>query len=632
MTDNPITDKTLGRPLTDRDIRDISESLSRGINSTWSKIPRVYVVLNSINHLQAIEAFLDQDISDLGFPFTQRTLPDTFSDQTARKNFLDNQEFVLSQVLEFERGSKHYRFSSDADVPLLRLSELGRGGSGYVDRVRSELSFQYDRKLIRRGQTFQKDRAMLREFENELQTLKKLTHLHIVELVGSYTDSRNVGIIMSPVADCNLEQYLIGKPEPTLLQTFFGCLAVAVRFLHENCVRHKDIKPWNVLVYRGNVLLTDFGISRDWSGAGHSTSTGPTSKTSRYCAPEVADYAPRNSSSDIWSLGCVFLEMWTVISGSSVDSLTQHLRSHGRNTPCYYLKFDAISSWCNLLWPTQSGSSGSLQWIKNMLRIEQSERWTAQKLVETIQEHSEFGSVSFVGHCCDITAGSPATVQTSADEVADHEQREGTSIQIQQERASITTSLNLDGLLLDTARGTNMVLSMNNTIASSSEARSTTRSKRLFVDDTPVKEMPAKRKRVQSTRESHDKERDSSTSETTALPNAFLLAQNNRFSRDKITEFISGSQSHELQTSRLSRSSRGSEIVLFCYGDYILPTVVYAESCIRSKPSQYVRWSTLKSLVGHMTSAVLKGFARVRSDPNKYGEHSNDYRDRIDCR
>lgn len=611
MTSNLTTGKALGgRHLTDRDIRDISESLSRGATESWSRIPRIYVVLDSINQLQAIDAFLDQDISDLGFPFTQRTLPGALSDQTARKNFLENQKFVLSQVLEFERGSKHYHFSSDADVPLLRLSELGRGGSGYVDRVRSEISFrEYARKLIRRGQTFQKDRAMLREFENELQTLKKLTHLHIVELVGSYTDSRNVGIIMSPVADCNLEQYFIGTPEPTLLRTYFGCLAVAVRFLHENCIRHKDIKPSNVLVYRGNVLLTDFGISRDWSESGHSTSTGPTSKTPRYCAPEVADYAPRNSSSDIWSLGCVFLEMWTVISGSTVDSLTLHLRDHGQNTPCYYLKQDAISSWCNLHWPMDLKSSGPLEWIKNMLRIEQSERWTAQKLVDTIQEHSESGSASFVGHCCDINAGSPATVQTFEEEVINHDQISKTT---QQEPSLTTTSLNLDGLLLNTGRGTNLASSINDTIASSSDARSNTRCKRTFEDVIPGEEIPVKRARVRSTRGAVDKGREYSTYETTSLPNSFLLAQKNRLSRDRIMEFISGFQSRELQTSRLTRS--GSERIIFFYGDYMSPAVVYKETCILSKPSSYVRWSTLKSLAQHMTPAILKGYIRVSTD------------------
>ncbi|ORY13159.1 hypothetical protein BCR34DRAFT_663378 [Clohesyomyces aquaticus] len=296
---------SLGTKHSDQDIRDISESLSRSGQKQWSKVPRIYVVLRSINQLHAIDTFLDNGISDVWFPFTQRTLPATFGSQTARNEFLEAQKNVLSEILDFEGATKHYHFPRGSDVPLIKLSELGRGHFGFVDRVRSEVSFrEYARKLIPRGPNFRKNKVVLKDFENELGNLKKLSHIHTVQLKASYTDPQFVGIIMWPVADCNLKEYLEGPFESSLLRTFFGCLAVAVRFLHESCVRHKDIKPQNVLVYKGRVLLADFGISLDWSETGHSTTSGPTTKTARYCAPEVANYASRNSSSDIWSLGC----------------------------------------------------------------------------------------------------------------------------------------------------------------------------------------------------------------------------------------------------------------------------------------------------------------------------------------
>ena len=52
---------------------------------------------------------------------------------------------------------------------------------------------------------------------------------------------------MSPVADGNLEEFLgreyISPENRSFLRTFYGCLANALRYLHENRVRHKDIKP-----------------------------------------------------------------------------------------------------------------------------------------------------------------------------------------------------------------------------------------------------------------------------------------------------------------------------------------------------------------------------------------------------
>jgi hypothetical protein len=65
------------------------------------------------------------------------------------------------------------------------------------------------------------------------------------------------------------------------------------------------------------------------------------------------------------------------------------------------------------------------------------------------------------------------------------------------------------------------------------------------------------------------------------------------------------------------RSARGSEKIMFCYDDYMLPDVVYAETCVRSKPSQYARWSTLEGLVRHMTPAILYRYSRFCPDASE---------------
>jgi serine/threonine protein kinase len=74
---------------------------------------------------------------------------------------------------------------------------------------------------------------------------------------------------MSPVADCDLLVFLKVTSLPAErridLRHFYGCLASALSYLQENKICHKDIKPSNILVHGSNVLITDFGTSRDWS-------------------------------------------------------------------------------------------------------------------------------------------------------------------------------------------------------------------------------------------------------------------------------------------------------------------------------------------------------------------------------
>ena len=57
------------------------------------------------------------------------------------------------------------------------------------------------------------------------------------------------------------------------------------------------------------MFITDFGTARDWS-EGRATTTGMTGPyTPAYAAPEVAVWEARNEAADIWSLGCVYLDM-----------------------------------------------------------------------------------------------------------------------------------------------------------------------------------------------------------------------------------------------------------------------------------------------------------------------------------
>jgi serine/threonine protein kinase len=121
----------------------------------------------------------------------------------------------------------------------------------------------------------------------------------------SYTDSGHLGILLSPVADCDLRIFLDRSATThsrNLLRHFYGCLTKAVQYLHTNRIRHKDIKPQNILVKGMQVLTTDFGTALDWSkDSGATTSGHPGPIAVNYIAPEVAKREDRNESSDIWS-------------------------------------------------------------------------------------------------------------------------------------------------------------------------------------------------------------------------------------------------------------------------------------------------------------------------------------------
>ena len=265
----------------------------------WGKRPRTFVVLHMIGCIEVLDGFIKEGLSDIALPYTAENLPSALTG-LKRAEFLDFQKHVLtSHAKNLERsGRLHQNVEGDAESFFWLGKKLGSGGFGIVDEVYGRLSLKsFARKRISRGRSFNTDQKKLLAFENELSNLKQLSHRHLVKLVSSYTDKTFVGFLMTPVADMDLATYLASNEidyidKKNCLREFFGCLATAVEYLHKEKVRHKDIKPKNILVHNKQVLLADFGTSHSWADDGASTSQGTNRQgiTRAYCAPEVANY------------------------------------------------------------------------------------------------------------------------------------------------------------------------------------------------------------------------------------------------------------------------------------------------------------------------------------------------------
>jgi tetratricopeptide (TPR) repeat protein len=367
-----------------------------------SKVPRTYIVLRTIDHLNLLDDIINAGFSDFWFPVTKQRLPECLS-TSARTAFCETQYIILTKSMDLEKGQtgQHCHFDEDGTLPLQEQGILGTGGFGQVDRVTSLISFKtYARKRVRRSHAFRDRKDHINLFIDEIQLLKRLRHHHITKFVGSYTDTTYIGLIMSPVAETDLGRYLTDctaarHPE---LRTFFGCLATALEFLHMENVRHKDIKPSNILVERsGNVLFTDFGLSLDFTDASGSTTAGMVRHfTPRYCAPEVADREKRNTKSDIWSLGIVFMEMIVVLKGKTRQDMDAFFDQRGSEQTYIHANIDTVPDFISELEGIgQLSDNSALGWVRQMLRKKQRLRPTASFLVTTILE-----STGFCGICC----------------------------------------------------------------------------------------------------------------------------------------------------------------------------------------------------------------------------------------
>jgi serine/threonine protein kinase len=239
---------------------------------------------------------------------------------------------------------------------------LGSGGVGFVYKVKCR-RISMARKTIYRRTPFTRENAI-----SEFEHMARLKHSHIVRLIGTYVWMREFCILMYPVADGNLETFLrcLGKTSPEKIVSnehspddhsfdmtqvramafsctgFFSCLSSAIRYIHRSLVKHKDIKPKNVLVrsrwhYRGaspeyssKVYISDFDISRSYETIDAANTDGYTLCTVKYASPEVAQESDHGFPADIFSLGCVFLEIFAALDSCKVE---RSLDIHSRTTP-----------------------------------------------------------------------------------------------------------------------------------------------------------------------------------------------------------------------------------------------------------------------------------------------------------
>jgi len=161
-------------------------------------------------------------------------------------------------------------------------------------------------------------------------------------------------LLLNPVAKSNLQEYLDVDPFPfnhrSVLWRAFGCLTSALFYLHRSYIRHRDLKPSNILVDGSNVLLTDFGTALNWTEDGGSTSVdAPGTLTWQYCSPEQASHGERGRPSDVWSLGCIFLEITAVLMGYHVSDMYTYFRTSGSGQRFVRTNLEALSAWLTRL-------------------------------------------------------------------------------------------------------------------------------------------------------------------------------------------------------------------------------------------------------------------------------------------
>ncbi len=208
--------------------------------------------------------------------------------------------------------------------PLSRLSsalsdkyrierELGAGGMATVYLA---FDLKHDRKVALK--VLRPELAAViggDRFLQEIKTTANLHHPHILPLHDSGEAEGLVYYVMPYIEGESLRARLDRDKQLPVDEAIRIAreTADALDYAHRQGVIHRDIKPDNIMLHDGHVVVADFGIALAASrteGGSRMTETGMSLGTPHYMSPEQAmGEREINASSDVYALACVLYEM-----------------------------------------------------------------------------------------------------------------------------------------------------------------------------------------------------------------------------------------------------------------------------------------------------------------------------------
>ncbi|OPB45994.1 hypothetical protein A0O28_0061140 [Trichoderma guizhouense] len=148
-----------------------------------------------------------------------------------------------------------------------------------------------------------------KEASSEINTLRRLSHAHIIQLVDWFESRDNYYIVTQNTDGGSLFDRVIDLTKLQEREATVIMLQVlsAVAYLHSNSIIHRDIKPENIVyaskALDSSVILTGFGFSAIQSSANEVFYDFVGSFG--YAAPEVVQKVGHGRAADIWSIGVV---------------------------------------------------------------------------------------------------------------------------------------------------------------------------------------------------------------------------------------------------------------------------------------------------------------------------------------
>ncbi|RBR12726.1 hypothetical protein FVER53590_05000 [Fusarium verticillioides] len=160
-----------------------------------------------------------------------------------------------------------------------------------------------------------KMKELVAALDQEIDTMQHLDHINIVQYLGCERKETSISIFLEYISGGSIGSCLRkhGKFEESVVSSLTRQTLSGLAYLHREGILHRDLKADNILLdLDGTCKISDFGISKKTDNIYGNDKTNNMQGSVFWMAPEVIRSQGEGYSAkvDIWSLGCVVLEMF----------------------------------------------------------------------------------------------------------------------------------------------------------------------------------------------------------------------------------------------------------------------------------------------------------------------------------
>ncbi|KAM0466312.1 hypothetical protein ACHAPV_001271 [Trichoderma viride] len=160
-----------------------------------------------------------------------------------------------------------------------------------------------------------KMKELVAALDREIDTMQHLDHVNIVQYLGCERKEASISIFLEYIPGGSIGSCLRkhGKFEEPVVSSLTRQTLSGLAYLHREGILHRDLKADNILLdVDGTCKISDFGISKKTDNIYGNDKSNNMQGSVFWMAPEVIRSQNEGYSAkvDIWSLGCVVLEMF----------------------------------------------------------------------------------------------------------------------------------------------------------------------------------------------------------------------------------------------------------------------------------------------------------------------------------